>query len=134
MVRGRAAYKHSAAPYIEVMEERHILRGDIYYADLHPAIGSEQDGIRPVLIIQNNIGNRFSPTVIAAAITSRQKKKHLPTHVPVGQVPGMHPNSIILTEQIRTLDKSRLFGYIGTIQPEVMRAVDQAINISVGQE
>jgi mRNA interferase MazF len=115
-------------------EKRIILRGDIYYADLHPVIGSEQDGIRPVLIVQNNTGNRYSPTVIAAAITSSRKKKRLPTHIPVGNVPGVFPNSIILLEQIRTLDKSRLLDFIGTVRPEVMRAVDQAINISVGQD
>ena len=120
-------------PLFMIMEKRHILRGDIYYADLHPAVGSEQSGIRPVLIIQNNIGNRFSPTVIVAPITSRRKKKHLPTHVSVGKAPGMIPHSIILTEQIRTLDKSRLLEYIGTVQPEVMQKVDRAINISVGQ-
>ena len=115
-------------------ENRIILRGDIYYADLHPVIGSEQDGIRPVLIVQNNIGNRYSTTVIAAAITSNRKKKRLPTHIPVGNVPGVFPNSIILLEQIRTLDKSRLLDFIGTVRPEVMQAVDQAINISVGQD
>ena len=131
---GAALCNHSAALSIKVMEGRHILRGDIYYADLHPAIGSEQDGIRPVLIIQNNIGNRYSPTVIVAAITSSQKKKHLPTHIPVGNVPGMFPNSIILLEQIRTLDKCRLLDYVGALQPDTMKAVDQAINISVGQD
>ncbi len=116
------------------MEKRQILRGDIYYADLHPVLGSEQDGIRPVLIVQNNTGNRYSPTVIAAAITSSQKKKRLPTHIPVGNVPGVSPNSIILLEQIRTLDKRRLLDYIGMVQPDTMKAVDRAISISVGQE
>ena len=86
----------------------HIRRGDIYLADLRPAVGSEQDGVRPVLIIQNNTGNKYSPTVIAAAITSRQTKSRLPTHVRVGEVPGMLRNSVILLEQIRTIDKSRL--------------------------
>ena len=113
------------------MEERYILRGEIYYADLRPTVGSEQDGIRPVLILQNNVGNRFSPTVIAAAITSSQTKSQLPTHVPVGDMPGMYPDSIVLLEQIRTLDKSRLLSYIGSIRPETMQEVTRAIAISV---
>lgn len=113
--------------------DRHILRGDIYLADLRPAVGSEQSGVRPVLIVQNNTGNRHSPTVITAAITSRQSKARLPTHVPVGEVPGMHPDSIVLLEQLRTLDKSRLLDYISTLQPDTMREVDRAITISVGQ-
>ena len=86
-----------------------------------------------MLIVQNNTGNRHSPTVITAAITSRQSKARLPTHVPVGEVPGMHPDSIVLLEQLRTLDKSRLLDYISTLQPDTMREVDRAITISVGQ-
>ncbi len=113
--------------------DRHILRGDIYLADLRPTVGSEQSGVRPVLIIQNNTGNRHSPTVIAAAVTSRQSKARLPTHVSVGEVPGMYPDSIVLLEQLRTLDKSRLLDYISTLQPDTMREVDRAITISVGQ-
>jgi len=118
------------------MEElnRHILRGDIYLADLRPAIGSEQDGVRPVLIVQNNTGNQYSPTVIAAAITSRQTKTRLPTHVRVGNTPGMRRNSIILLEQLRTLDKSRLLHYIGTAEGTTMRRVDAALGISVGHK
>ena len=114
-------------------KDRHILRGDIYYADLRPAVGCEQDGIRPVLVIQNNIGNHFSPTIITAAITSKKTKAKLPTHVCTGAVPGMYPDSIILLEQIRTLDKRRLLEYVGTVPPETMRKVDQALQISVGQ-
>ena len=112
----------------------HIRRGDIYYADLRPAIGSEQDGIRPVLVIQNNVGNRFSPTVIVASITSRQAKAHLPTHVSVGKVPGMNSRSIILLEQVRTIDKSRLLDFVGYLHPNAMRRVNRAIEISMGRD
>ena len=115
-------------------ERKQIRRGDIYHADLRPAVGSEQGGTRPVLIVQNNVGNKFSPTVIVAAITSKRTKPNLPTHIPVGEVPGMFPDSIIMLEQIRTLDKSRLIYYIGTIDPETMRRVDTALDISVGRE
>ena len=111
-----------------------IRRGDVYLADLRPAVGSEQNGVRPVLIIQNNTGNKYSPTVIAAAITSRQTKSRMPTHVRVGEVPGMFRNSIILLEQIRTIDKSRLLDYIGSLQPKTMRRVDAALGVSVGRE
>ncbi len=113
---------------------RHILRGDIYLADLHPAVGSEQDGVRPVLIVQNNTGNRYSPTVIAAAITSRRTKARLPTHVRVGDTPGMRHSAIILLEQLRTLDKSRLLHYIGSAESGTMAKVDQALKISVGRD
>ena len=113
-------------------KQGYILRGDIYYADLRPAIGSEQDGIRPVLVIQNNTGNRHSPTVIAAAITAKQTKAHLPTHVTVGKVPGMNSRSIVMLEQVRTIDKSRLLDYIGYMRPGAMRRVDKAISVSMG--
>lgn len=113
---------------------RHIQRGDIYIADLRPAIGSEQDGIRPVLIIQNNTGNKYSPTVITAAITSRQTKARLPTHVRVGNAPGLYRGSVILLEQLRTLDKSRLLRYISSAEPRTMAMVDMALRISVGHE
>ena len=106
---------------IAMEEKRKVLRGDIYHADLRPAVGSEQDGIRPVLIVQNNMGNQYSPTVIAAAITSRQTKANIPTHVLVGNVPGLFPDSTIMLEQLRTLDKSRLLEYIGTADRETMR-------------
>ncbi len=113
---------------------RQIRRGDIYLADLRPTVGCEQSGVRPVLIVQNNVGNKYSPTVIAAAITSRRTKARLPTHVQVGKAPGMFPDSIIMLEQLRTLDKSRLLDYISAVQPDTMLAVNQAINISVGQD
>lgn len=115
-------------------ERKHIRRGDIYHADLRPAVGSEQDGIRPVLIVQNNMGNQYSPTVIAAAITNRQTKANIPTHVLVGNVPGLFPDSTIMLEQLRTLDKSRLLEYIGTADRETMRQVDEAFSVSVGHD
>lgn len=115
-------------------EKRQMLRGDIYHADLRPAVGSEQDGIRPVLIVQNNMGNRYSPTVIVAAITSRRTKARIPTHVLVGDVPGLFPDSTIMLEQLRTLDKSRLLEYIGTADRETMRQVDEAFSVSVGHD
>lgn len=95
------------------MELKEIKRGDLYYADLRPIIGSEQGGVRPVLIIQNDVGNHFSPTVIAASITSRQRKHRLPTHVflPIS-TEGLRRNSIVLLEQVRTIDRSRLGDYI----------------------
>lgn len=114
--------------------KKHILRGQIYKADLRPAVGSEQDGIRPVLIVQNNMGNRYSPTVIVAAITSRRTKARIPTHVLVGDVPGLFPDSTIMLEQLRTLDKSRLLEYIGTADRETMRQVDEAFSVSVGHD
>lgn len=115
-------------------EKRKVRRGDIYHADLRPAVGSEQDGIRPVLIVQNNMGNQYSPTVIVAAITSRRTKARIPTHVLVGDVPGLFPDSTIMLEQLRTLDKSRLLEYIGTADQETMRQVDAAFCISVGHD
>lgn len=110
-----------------------VRRGDVYYADLRPVVGSEQGGVRPVLILQNNVGNRHSPTVIAAPITSRQAKARLPTHVEVGGgLPRLCPNSIVLLEQLRTLDKRRLREYIGALDTEGMRRIDEALGISVG--
>ena len=112
--------------------DRPIRRGDIYYADLTPVVGSEQGGVRPVLIIQNDVGNRHSPTVIAAAITGYPKNRCQPTHVALdGRQCGLHRNSTILLEQIRTLDKSRLGDYIGSMGAEKMREVDAALEISV---
>ena len=113
-------------------KQGHIQRGDIYYADLRPAIGSEQDSIRPVLVIQNNKGNRHSPTVIAVAITTKQAKAHLPTHVTVGRVPGMHSRSIVMLEQVRTIYKSRLLDYVGYLRPGAMQRVDKAIGVCMG--
>ena len=115
------------------MEERTIRRGDIYHADLEPVIGSEQGGTRPVVIVQNDVGNRFSPTVIAAAITSQTEKSHLPTHIYVQSVEcGLHKDSVVLLEQIRTLDKRRLKECMGRLEDSTMNKVDQAISISFG--
>ena len=110
-----------------------IKRGDMYYADLSPVIGSEQGGIRPVLIIQNNVGNKYSPTVIAAAITSQTNKSRLPTHINIDSSDfGLMKNSVILTEQIRTIDKSRLLEKIGQIDEQTMIQVNSALGISFG--
>ena len=112
-----------------------ISRGDIYYADLRPVIGSEQGGIRPVLILQNNVGNRHSPTVIAAAITSKQDKTNLPTHIGIkAGTGGLTRDSVVLLEQVRTLDKRRLRERAGQIDPDVQRRVDEALEISFGLE
>lgn len=110
-----------------------VKRGDIYYADLSPVVGSEQGGLRPVLIIQNDIGNRYSPTVIAAAITSRISKTHLPTHIDVyADRVGLAKDSVILLEQIRTLDKRRLKEKMGHLDESMMNEVNTAISISFG--
>ena len=110
--------------------QRIIHRGELYYADLNPVVGSEQGGIRPVLILQNEVGNWFSPTVIVAAMTARGSKAHLPTHVPVGTDSGLRQPSVILTEQIRTIDKSRLLDRIGVLSPEKQEQVDRALLVS----
>ncbi len=110
-----------------------IRKGDIYYADLTPVVGSEQGGVRPVLIIQNDVGNRFSPTVIAAAITSRQGKRILPTHIRLeDDLQGLHNNSMVLLEQIRTIDRTRLREYIGRLNVSTMHEIDHVIAISFG--
>ena len=110
-----------------------ISRGDIYYADLRPVIGSEQGGTRPVLILQNNVGNRHSPTVIVAAITGQRHKPRLPTHVSLNSsVPGLYRDSIILLEQLRTLDKSRLMDKVGSLGKAQMLKIDHALEVSVG--
>ncbi len=110
-----------------------VRRGDIYYADLSPVVGSEQGGVRPVLIIQNDVGNRYSPTVIAAAITSRMGKTRLPTHIDITSAEaGLSKDSVVLAEQIRTLDKRRLRERIGHLDPGVMGAVDAALSVSFG--
>ena len=112
--------------------ERKIKRGDIYYADLNPVVGSEQGGTRPVLIISNDIGNRYSPTVIVAAITSRAcSKVKLPTHTNVMDFKGLDKESVILLEQIRTLDKQRLTKYMGMLPCSTMARVDKALAISI---
>ncbi|HHV59795.1 MAG TPA: type II toxin-antitoxin system PemK/MazF family toxin [Clostridiaceae bacterium] len=110
-----------------------IKRGDIYYADLSPVIGSEQGGIRPVLIVQNDIGNKYSPTVIAAAITSQINKAKLPTHIEIGAKEyGLAKDSVILLEQIRTIDKKRLREKIGHLDDELMEKVNEALVVSFG--
>lgn len=115
------------------MAGRKIRRGDIFYADLRPVVGSEQGGIRPVVILQNNTGNQFSPTTIAAAITSRGEKNRLPTHIWIGgQVHGLHKDSMILLEQVRTLDLKRLRDYIGRLDKKTLQAVDRGLTVSLG--
>lgn len=110
-----------------------IRRGDIYYADLSPVIGSEQGGVRPVLIVQNDVGNKYSPTVIAAAITSQKTKTNLPTHIQLrAQSTGLQKDSIVLLEQIRTIDKHRLKERMGRLDDNSMTRVDEAIGISFG--
>ena len=111
-----------------------IKRGEMYYADLSPVVGSEQGGVRPVLIIQNDVGNKYSPTVIAAAITSQQNKAKLPTHIEINSEScGLKNDSVVLTEQIRTIDKSRLKEKIGHINDEtIIDKVNNALGVSFG--
>ena len=110
-----------------------IKRGEIYYADLSPVIGSEQGGIRPVLIVQNDVGNRYSPTVIAAAITSQRDKTKLPTHISVEASDcGLAKDSIVLLEQVRTIDKQRLKEKMGSLDTVSMVQVDKALSVSFG--
>ncbi len=110
-----------------------IKRGDIFYADLSPVVGSEQGGVRPVLIVQNDVGNRYSPTVIAAAITSQHDKTELPTHIKVNAVSsGLAKDSIVLLEQVRTIDKRRLKEKMGTLDTQSMGEVDMALSVSFG--
>lgn len=111
------------------MGEKYIRRGEIYHADLDPVIGSEQGGYRPVVILQNNRGNYYSPTVIVAPITSRPKTK-LPTHVPLKAMKGLEKDSVVLLEQLRTIDKSRLDDFVGNISPRQMNKVEEAFRIS----
>jgi mRNA interferase MazF len=112
--------------------KRSILRGNLYYADLDPITGSEQGGTRPVLVVQNDAGNKHSPTVIVAAITSRDGKILLPTHCPLSTQSGLGRDSVALLEQIRTIDKRRLKRYVGAIGPDEARGVDRALAVSVG--
>ena len=110
-----------------------VKRGDIYYADLSPVVGSEQGGVRPVLIIQNDIGNKYSPTVIAAAITSQINKAKMPTHIELSaEEYGLNKDSVILLEQVRTIDKKRLREKIGHLDSRLMAQVNDALNISFG--
>lgn len=110
-----------------------IKRGDIFYADLSPVVGSEQGGIRPVLIVQNDVGNKYSPTVIAAAITSQEMKSKLPTHINISSDrSGLSKDSVVLLEQVRTLDKKRLREKKGTADPNAMNLINKALSISFG--
>lgn len=110
-----------------------VHRGEVFYADLSPVVGSEQGGVRPVLIVQNDIGNRFSPTVIAAAITSQRGKANLPTHISLNASDsGLSRDSIVLLEQVRTIDKHRLKERMGRLDRESMQMVDKALSVSFG--
>ena len=110
-----------------------IKRGELYYADLSPVVGSEQGGVRPVLVVQNDVGNKYSPTVIAAAVTSRINKAKLPTHIELeAKEYGLPKDAVVLLEQIRTLDKCRLKDRIGEIPTDVMVKVNRALMISLG--
>lgn len=109
-------------------------RGDLYYANLNPYFGSEQGGTRPVLVLQNNVGNFFCPTLIVAPLTSKWiKKKELPTHYALESVPELGLKSVVLLEQIKTIDKRRVLSYIGRVSREEMRAIDDALQVSLGQ-
>ena len=110
---------------------KEIKRGEIYYADLSPVVGCEQDGVRPVVVLQNDVGNRHSPTTIVAAITSKRTKTDFPTHVAI-QAEGLERDSMVLLEQIRTIDKARLLGYIGEADQVTLEEVDRAIVVSFG--
>lgn len=129
------AFRHYLTAFLEVkpIMDKEIKRGDMFYCDLSPVVGSEQGGIRPVLILQNNIGNAFSPTtIIAAAITSKTDKPPLPTHVALSDISGLEKDSLLLLEQIRTVDRSRLRGYIGLLDDLMMESVNKALCISLG--
>ena len=113
--------------------ENNIRRGELYYADLSPVVGSEQGGIRPVLVLQNDIGNKYSPTIIAAATTSKLNKAKLPTHILLPSNNSCLPkDSVVLLEQIRTIDKSRLKEKIGEVPPDLMQEINNALLISLG--
>ena len=114
--------------------ELHIIkRGELYYADLSPVVGSEQGGVRPVLVVQNDVGNRYSPTIIAAAVTSKINKARLPTHIELSaEIYGLSKDSVVLLEQIRTIDKRRLKERIGFLSEQMMLRVDNALLISLG--
>ena len=115
------------------MQEATVKRGDIFYADLSPVIGSEQGGLRPVLIVQNDVGNKYSPTVIAAAITSQKDKTKLPTHIQVNASGcGLAKDSIVLLEQVRTIDKQRLKEKMGSLDISSMDKVNKALTVSFG--
>lgn len=110
-----------------------VKRGDLYYADLSPVIGSEQGGVRPVIVIQNDIGNRYSPTIIVAAVTSQINKAKLPTHIEIEAYRyGLTKDSVVLLEQVRTIDKKRLKEKIGRFDDDVMKKIDEALKMSLG--
>ena len=110
-----------------------IKKGDLYFADLSPVVGSEQGGIRPVLVVQNDVGNKYSPTIIVAAVTSQMNKAKLPTHVAIdASNNGLSKNSVVLMEQLRTIDKKRLKERIGTLDSELIPDVNHALGVSLG--
>lgn len=109
------------------MENYEIKKGDVYYASLNPIVGSEQDGERPVVVVQNNLANKHSPTIIVVPITTVLKRMELPTHIPIGKNRFLKKDSMILVEQIRVIDKKRLKAYLGYLKPEQMKLVDNAI-------
>lgn len=110
-----------------------IKKGDLYFADLSPVMGSEQGGVRPVLVVQNDVGNKFSPTIIVAAVTSKRNKADLPTHVEIDAAEnGLTKNSVVLLEQLRTIDKRRLKERIGTIDKTRLPEVNEALSVSLG--
>ena len=116
-----------------MQEKEVIIRGDVYFADLSPVVGSEQGGLRPVLVVQNNVGNKYSPTIIVAAITSQLSKAKIPTHIELSsKVYNLPKDSVILLEQIRTIDKRRLSDKICTLDIKKMKEVDRAMLISLG--
>ena len=118
--------------YLNSAQIYNVRRGDVFYADLSPVVGSEQGGIRPVLIVQNDIGNRYSPTVIAAAITSQTSKARLPTHIEVYTSAGLAKDSVVLLEQIRTIDKRRLKEKMGHLDDRTMEQINDALQVSFG--
>ncbi|MCC2865690.1 type II toxin-antitoxin system PemK/MazF family toxin [Ihubacter massiliensis] len=110
-----------------------VKKGDLYFADLSPVIGSEQGGVRPVLVVQNDVGNKYSPTIIVAAVTSQKNKANLPTHVEIAaDGNGLSKNSVVLLEQLRTIDKKRLKERIGTLDHDRLPDVDEALGVSLG--
>lgn len=109
-----------------------VHRGDVFYADMGVNVGSEQNGMRPVLVLQNDVGNEHSPTIIVAVLTSKVKKMYMPTHVYVGARFGLTEESVVLTEQLSTIDRRRLRGYVGSVDRPTMKKVEQAIQISLG--
>lgn len=111
-----------------------VQKGDLFYADLGKTIGSEQSGIRPVIVIQNNVGNKYSPTVIVAPLTSKIKKQTMPTHVEIGERFGLPDYSIVLLEQVRTIDRQRILDYVGTADSKTMKQINTALSVSLDLE